>query len=403
MAKKTISIQELLKGISTRNCTINQALKAKNYTWSTSSNYTILVKDFGSNSRYHSYSIIHYGYDSYNRTIEKYWRPKGGSSYDYKYDTAKETGLSLDNLQKNIFYFIKKVEIPGSSDNGRTSVYGIIKEGQAFGLQFTLIGLGEELELGSGETIGVKSIEYFMSLYGDKDLSVGMENYDFSKIYIDVNDKQDEDSTISTITQDLYAIPTYTRSFSKGSSSAYTNPSNVDLSIANPFNCTLNVYHGGSLSKSLVIPVYPNEVSENNSVSFSPTSVLNRSVAYQTYSTSGRTLSFDLDLHEEIVAHNIKDKSNLDAVYNYIHYFVSVVQSAAYPNYLEHGYTDPPEISVSIGDQFYIRGILDSCSTNWKAPIIDKRLVDCSLSLGIKETTGPYTGAEVAKMMGRRL
>lgn len=139
------------------------------------------------------------------------------------------------------------------------------------------------------------------------------------------------------------------------------------------------------------LPTYPNEFSDNNNVTFSATDILGRSVAYQTYNSSSRSVSFTLQLHEELVPYN----------YDYIHELVAAIQSACYPDYQE-GIVHPPQVQFVIGNHFDIKGILTQCGASWKAPIIDGRLVNCDLSLGITETTGPYSMSQVRHMGGLR-
>lgn len=161
-------------------------------------------------------------------------------------------------------------------------------------------------------------------------------------------------------------------------------------SLGKDFNCYMYTMLNGSANSAWDIPVYPNEFADSNSGNFSSVSLLGRSVDYQIYQSSSRDVSFTLQLHEELCND-----------YNYIHRLVAQFESACYPGY-SGGIVQVPEIFVSIGNQFKIRGILTSCSAAWKAPIINGRLINCDLSLSIKETAGPYTQSEVAGMGGRR-
>lgn len=158
------------------------------------------------------------------------------------------------------------------------------------------------------------------------------------------------------------------------------------------FNCYFMKYANGDQVKDVMyLPVYPQEFSDTNSAQFTAEPVLGRSVDYQIYNGSSRSVSFTLQLHEEIV----------NGDYDYIHRLVSEIESANYPEYAS-GKVKPPEIAFNIGSHFSIRGILESCSANWKAPIVDGRMVNCDLSLGIKETTGPYKMSKIAQFKGRR-
>lgn len=164
----------------------------------------------------------------------------------------------------------------------------------------------------------------------------------------------------------------------------------TNVSLGRDFNCYMYVLLNGSPMSVWDLPVFPQEFSDSNAANFSAVSLLGRSVDYQIYQGSSRDVSFTIQLHEEICND-----------YSYIHRLVAQVQSACYPGY-SGGIVQVPEIFFSIGSHFKIRGILTSCSAVWKAPIIDGKLVNCDLSVSIRETTGPYTQGDVARMGGNR-
>lgn len=157
------------------------------------------------------------------------------------------------------------------------------------------------------------------------------------------------------------------------------------------FKNTVTILLDGSIAAGpLYLPIFVQEFSDNNGANFSAQSILGRSVDYQVYQSSSRDVSFTLQLHEELCSD-----------YNYIHDLVSTIESACYPGY-SSGIVRCPEIQFVIGKQFKIRGILTSCSASWKAPIIDGKLVNCDLSIGVKETTGPYSQGQISSKGGYR-
>lgn len=156
------------------------------------------------------------------------------------------------------------------------------------------------------------------------------------------------------------------------------------------FTCFMYALLNGRHLDSWYLPVYPNEFSDSNRPNFSQVGILGRSVDYQIYQGSSRDVSFTLQMHEELCSD-----------YDYIHNLVTYIESACYPGYAG-GIVQVPEIYFNIGSQFKIRGIITNCSANWKAPVIDGRLVNCDLSIGITETTGPYELSQVKSMGGRR-
>lgn len=144
------------------------------------------------------------------------------------------------------------------------------------------------------------------------------------------------------------------------------------------------------------LPVIPEEFSESNSANFNSVSMMGRSVDYQIYEGSSRSVSFSLRLHEELYV-------STSSKYENIHNIVSLIESCCYPIYdrAAYNYAAPPEIAFQIGKQFYIRGILTNCSATWHTPIIDDQFVWCDLSIGITETTGPYSMDEISNNSGR--
>lgn len=197
-----------------------------------------------------------------------------------------------------------------------------------------------------------------------------------------------------------------------------------DRSDTYGFGCYFIRYEGGEVKEIRSLPVFPQEFSDTNSAEFNATSVLGRSVAYQTYNTSSRTVSFALTLHEEVVKEGVSkyywskqvDINNPDTYpsssdgtsfdesspkYNKVREIVAQIQAACYPGYKE-GAVVPPEVEFVIGNQFSIRGILTSCGATWKPPIINGNYVCCDLSIGITETTGPYSSSDVVRLKGKR-
>lgn len=182
------------------------------------------------------------------------------------------------------------------------------------------------------------------------------------------------------------------------SSSKYSGSENNSLrKLASNYALTQNfssyVYtllDGGQVGSVRYLPVYPNEISDSNNSSFTSVGLLGRSVDYQVYQGSSRSVSFTLILHEELCND-----------YNEMRSLVSEIESACYPGY-SGGVVQVPEIVFKISSQLSVRGILTSCTANWKAPVIDGRLVNCDLSVSITETTGPHTMSSVRSSGGNR-
>lgn len=161
--------------------------------------------------------------------------------------------------------------------------------------------------------------------------------------------------------------------------------------------CFVSILLNGEVVESARLPMFPQEFSDSNSGNFSSQSLLGRSVDYQIYTGSSRDVSFILNLHREMYT----NEDTLDDL-------VSLIESACYPGYSGNvGIVRVPEISFQIGDQFFIRGILTSCSVTWKPPIVSTngrytKYNNCDMSISVKETTGPYSNDNIRSIHGNR-
>lgn len=210
------------------------------------------------------------------------------------------------------------------------------------------------------------------------------------------NEEDDGDSKKNTV---VVNTPTLER----GSLSTYFSNTKQYSSYGDKFNCYLTIKNSEKVVAVMGLPVYPQEFSENNNGQFQSTSILGRSVDYQTYNSSSRTVSVSLTLHEELCHDRLSTlKSQTDTSYDYIHLLVSTIESACYPGYDSNGFVSPPSVILQIGDHFRIEGIMTSVSTSWKAPIIDGKLTNCDVSMSITEISGPYDGSKISSFRGYR-
>lgn len=152
------------------------------------------------------------------------------------------------------------------------------------------------------------------------------------------------------------------------------------------------IRHGGERTFTDNIP-FPTNFSDSNGASFTPTSPFGRSVDYQTYNSSSRTLSFDLEFHEDMYYHP-----------DQMHKVVSELQSACYPKY-KGELVLPPVATFTFGNHFKIQGIIENVGTSWDGPMglggrsfgFGDRISHCKVSITVKETAGPYDEADVRR------
>lgn len=120
----------------------------------------------------------------------------------------------------------------------------------------------------------------------------------------------------------------------------YTEPQNY-----------IYIYH---LNRFLVIPVYPESVSDNLQAQWTPTTPLARSAPIQSYSSSGpRVVRFAFTLHRDLMNQVNYKQSNLILPKNddYLDTFVNYIQSLSVPEYIDPvKMVNPPLAAIRIAD-----------------------------------------------------
>lgn len=172
-----------------------------------------------------------------------------------------------------------------------------------------------------------------------------------------------------------------------------------------PFVMIDNYIYLHHLDEFIIIPSYPEQVTDTSSVTFSQSTPLVRSAPIYSYSSSGpRSIGFAFKLHREMMKQINYKKSNAKVTLtdDYIDLLVKYLQAAAYPKYGDaQKLVDPPLVSVRFGDDIYIKGIVSGAvQTTYDLPIItdtngnDKYAV-VTLSFTINEVD-PYDAETVA-------
>lgn len=129
------------------------------------------------------------------------------------------------------------------------------------------------------------------------------------------------------------------------------------------------------LDEFIIIPTYPEHITDTSIVNFTPSTPLARSAPIYSYSSSGpRSVGFSFKLHRELMKQVNYKKSNAKVTItdDYVDTLIKYLQAAAYPKYGDtEKLVDPPLVSVRIGDDIYIKGIINgSVQTDYDLPII---------------------------------
>lgn len=141
-------------------------------------------------------------------------------------------------------------------------------------------------------------------------------------------------------------------------------------------------YH---LDKFCILPLYPEQITDNMKSTFAETTALSRSAPVFTYSNSGpRDVNFQFDLHRDLMndvntkGSNIKLTSDVvDYTQDdYIDVLIKYLQAAALPKYQVYNggkskSVDPPMVAVRLGKGIFIKGVVNSgVNVTYKKPIL---------------------------------
>ena len=156
----------------------------------------------------------------------------------------------------------------------------------------------------------------------------------------------------------------------------------------------------------IVLPQYPDNIQDSISVNFAQETILSRSAPIYSYTNSGpRSLNFQFIFHRDMmeeanyqVSNEILDNENNE---DYIDVLVRKIQAAALPVYdSSKKLVDPPIIAVRIGNQFFIKGVVQGAVTvGYNLPLLDNgKYAVCSIGFSVAEIE-PYD-AEMVMQFG---
>lgn len=169
--------------------------------------------------------------------------------------------------------------------------------------------------------------------------------------------------------------------------------------IFSPIENYLYLYH---IKQFIVIPVYPESITDSMQPQFNQTSPLARSAPIFSYSSSGpRTVGLTLKLHREMMAMVNRNQSNikLDIGDDYVDTLVKQIQACSVPMYASsQKMVDPPLVALRIGNEIFIKGVVTSgVSVTYETPILKgDKYAQVTISFTIAETE-PFDAETVAE------
>lgn len=174
------------------------------------------------------------------------------------------------------------------------------------------------------------------------------------------------------------------------------------------FNLIENYIYIYQLDAYLILPVYPDRLTDSLGSTFASTNALARTAPIYSYSYSGpRTVTVTLELNRDLINEtNINNDSFSDKVISigddYIDTLVNYLQAMALPAYKAQEASaktvNPPMVAVRFGNTLFVKGIVSGNITlYWSGGVgKDGKYKDISLSFTVLETD-PQDADSIAK------
>ena len=153
----------------------------------------------------------------------------------------------------------------------------------------------------------------------------------------------------------------------------------------------------------LVLPEYPDSVSDKIQSTFSQQNALSRTAPVFTYSNSGpRSVQINLHIHRDLLDDVNIDTSNLrlEIDEDYVDALIRNLQSIALPSYrTAEKMVNPPMVAVKLGEEIFVKGVvIGGVSIEWQKPImVGNRYAQCTLNFEVFEVD-PYDAESVGQL-----
>ncbi len=168
----------------------------------------------------------------------------------------------------------------------------------------------------------------------------------------------------------------------------------IDISkrIYQPIDNYLYLYHTNTL---VILPGFPDNMSDSTSVSFSQSTALGRSAPIFSYTGSGpRSMQIDISIHREALnlmnytSSNSDLKSFFKPEDDYTDVIIRMLQAAALPVYAgSEKMVDPPLVACRFGNDIYIKGVITGAvGVTYQLPMLrNNKLAQVAISFNVSE------------------
>jgi hypothetical protein len=167
--------------------------------------------------------------------------------------------------------------------------------------------------------------------------------------------------------------------------------------IFNMINNYIYLYH---VDQFIVIPTFPESITDTLSVNFNRATPMSRSAPIYSYSDSGpRSLQINLDLHRDMMTQINYGVSNANVELgdDYVDTLIKQIQAVALPSYgSSKKMVDPPMVAVRFGNDVFIKGVVTGAvSVTYALPLIEgNKYAHVSVSFTVEEVD-PYDARTV--------
>lgn len=187
------------------------------------------------------------------------------------------------------------------------------------------------------------------------------------------------------------------------------------MTYSKSFDLIENYIYIYQLDKYVILPVWPESITDSLGSTFATTNILARTAPIYSYSYSGpRQVQFTLSLHRDLMySINRMNTKFLDAnkefspavieiTDDYIDVLVKYLQAMALPSYaantISSKMVNPPMVAVRLGNDLFIKGIVSGdVGVTYGGPIDDQlKYQQVNIQFNVLEVT-PQDAEEVAK------
>lgn len=174
---------------------------------------------------------------------------------------------------------------------------------------------------------------------------------------------------------------------------------------SNKYNIIDNYIYLYHTDEFLLLPQYPDSISDKLTSTFASQNVLSRTAPIYAYSNSGpREVNVSLDLHRDMINNeNIKAsnmKVNLVEGEDYIDTLIKRLQAIALPKYsASKKAINPPMVALRFGKNIFIKGIVQGgISIEYQKPILsNNKYARVTVNFNVCEVT-PYDADTVSQL-----